>query len=198
MTDEDNNSENKLREEVLQKLRDTLNQHRQIAEEDDYSSSAECTQPKPEHSKPKNTHKHTAGRLTFRPGRDRANSGYKTANSARVRELARSVSREVAGGNVSLPYQVKTTQVSALDPEEHRKQLNNRDFKAEIKLKKSYGKWFLIILAVQLAVMNLVFIADGLKWLNFEALTLQLYMGGTLTEVFGLVLVVTKYLFKRK
>lgn len=198
MTDEDNNSENKLREEVLQKLRDTLNQHRQIAEEDDYSSSAECAQPKPEHSKPKSTHKHTAGRLTFRPSRDRVNSGYKTANSAWVRELARSVSRDVVGGNASLPYQVKTTQVSGLDPEEHRKQLNNRDFKAEIKLKKSYGKWFLIILAVQLAVMNLVFIADGLKWLNFEALTLQLYMGGTLTEVFGLVLVVTKYLFKRK
>lgn len=89
-------------------------------------------------------------------------------------------------------------QVSSLDPEQHRKQLNNRDLKAEIKLKKSYGKWFLIILAVQLAVMNGVFILDGAKKLDFEPLTLQLYMGGTLTEVFGLVLVVTKYLFKRK
>lgn len=42
--------------------------------------------------------------------------------------------------------------------------------------------------------MNGVFIADGAGKLEFEDLTLQLYMGGTLTEVFGLVLVVTKYL----
>ena len=87
-------------------------------------------------------------------------------------------------------------QVDSLDPE--RKKLNNQDFEAEIQLKKTYGKWFLIILACQLLIMNGVFIADGLGWLNFKDLTLQLYMGGTLTEVFGLVLVVTKYLFKRK
>ncbi|HGC1897143.1 TPA: hypothetical protein ACIX49_004766 [Escherichia coli] len=89
-------------------------------------------------------------------------------------------------------------QVNSLDTEHERKQLNNKDFEAEIDLKKRYGKWFLIILACQLLIMNGVFFATGAEWLVFKDLTLQLYMGGTLTEVFGLVLVVTKYLFKRK
>lgn len=88
-------------------------------------------------------------------------------------------------------------EVSHLDPE--RQRLNNVDFEAEIKLKKSYGKWFLIILACQLLIMNGVFILVGWSILSFkDDLTLQLYMGGTMTEVFGLVLVVTKYLFKRR
>ncbi|EEW2051179.1 hypothetical protein HEM55_023625 [Escherichia coli] len=90
------------------------------------------------------------------------------------------------------------TQVGSLDPEQHRKVLSNTDFESEIKLKRTYGIWLLLILAVQLAVMNVVFIVVGLNKLAFEALTLQLYMGGTLTEVFGLVLVITKYLFNRK
>lgn len=88
-------------------------------------------------------------------------------------------------------------EVNHLDPE--RQRLNNVDFEAEIKLKKSYGKWFLIILACQLLIMNGVFILVGWSKLIFkDDLTLQLYMGGTMTEVFGLVLVVTKYLFKRR
>ncbi|HFF9409323.1 TPA: hypothetical protein ACGFB9_002913 [Escherichia coli] len=91
-----------------------------------------------------------------------------------------------------------TRQVDALDPEQHRKVLSNTDFESEIKLKRTYGIWLLFILAVQLVVMNIVFIVVGLNKLAFEALTLQLYMGGTLTEVFGLVLVITKYLFNRK
>lgn len=88
-------------------------------------------------------------------------------------------------------------EVNHLAPE--RQRLNNVDFEAEIKLKKSYGKWFLIILACQLLIMNGVFILVGWSKLSFkDDLTLQLYMGGTMTEVFGLVLVVTKYLFKRR
>lgn len=106
-----------------------------------------------------------------------------------------------AGGEESceseLPAQSHLRQVGALDPE--RRRLNNADFEAEINLKKSYGKWFLIILACQLLIMNGVFVAVGLDKLSFkDNLTLQLYMGGTMTEVFGLVLVVTKYLFKRR
>ncbi|MDK1186572.1 MULTISPECIES: hypothetical protein [Cronobacter] len=96
----------------------------------------------------------------------------------------------------STPVVPAARQVEALDPE--RRKLDNQDFEAEIKLKKTYGIWFLIILACQLLIMNGVFISGGAGLLSFKDLTLQLYMGGTLTEVFGLVLVVTKYLFKRK
>jgi hypothetical protein len=40
--------------------------------------------------------------------------------------------------------------------------------------------------------MNLVFLATGLDYLHLEQWTLNLYMGGTLLEVFGIVLVITK------
>ncbi|MGL5370826.1 MAG: hypothetical protein ACRDBF_07345 [Plesiomonas shigelloides] len=104
-------------------------------------------------------------------------------------------------GNVShigiLPNKKQPVEVSALDTE--RTRLDNVDFEAEILLKKAYGKYFLIILATQLLIMNIVFISVGFEWIKFpDTLTLQLYMGGTMTEVFGLVLVVTKYLFKKR
>lgn len=88
-------------------------------------------------------------------------------------------------------------EVDALDPVY--RSLQNKDFEAEIALKKSYGKWFLIILSVQLLIMNGVFISVGWFELFYpDNLTLQLYMAGTMTEVFGLVFVVTKYLFKKR
>ena len=90
-------------------------------------------------------------------------------------------------------------QLWALDPVKQRQHLDNKEFEAEIGLKKTYGVCFLVILAFQLLIMNGVFIAVGMEKLTFkDNLTLQLYMGGTMTEVFGLVLVVTKYLFKRR
>lgn len=131
-------SQKSFKNSIAQQLKETLNAHRKLAEEDE-------------------------------------------AEPAKVDEQKPPIAKEV----------------SQLDPE--RQRLNNVDFEAEIKLKKSYGKWFLIILASQLLIMNGVFILVGYSTLTFkDNLTLQLYMGGTMTEVFGLVLVVTKYLFKRR
>lgn len=129
-----------IRAEVLRQLRETLNQHRQISEDEGQS--------------------------------------------------------EPQNSPIALFSHPMARQVESLDTE--RRKLNNQDFEAEIKLKKTYGIGFLLILASQLLIMNGVFIAGGIGFLKFKDLTLQLYMGGTLTEVFGLVLVVTKYLFKRK
>jgi len=73
------------------------------------------------------------------------------------------------------------------------------DRKTDTKLKKIYAYWFIAILIGQLLLMNLLFAAVGLKWLDFEdASHLNLFMGGTLTEVFGVVFVITRYLFSRK
>ncbi|MCI9500194.1 MAG: hypothetical protein HFE69_21425 [Enterobacter hormaechei subsp. steigerwaltii] len=125
----------------------------------------------------------------------RGAAGYERPQLAIAASLKRRSDAVSVNGEKTSPI-AAAIQVNSLDTE--RQRLNNRDYEEEIKLKKSYGKWFLIILACQLLVMNGVFILDGWKVLSFEDLTLQLYMGGTLTEVFGLVLVVTKYLFKRK
>jgi hypothetical protein len=43
--------------------------------------------------------------------------------------------------------------------------------------------------------MNLVFIGAGLKWIEYSQWQLDLYMTGTLLEVFGIVLIITKNLF---
>lgn len=72
------------------------------------------------------------------------------------------------------------------------------DSKADRELKKYYASWFIKILIGQLVVMNIVFFSVGFKWLAFEQWTLNLYMSGTLAEVFGVILVVTKNLFPTK
>jgi hypothetical protein len=145
---------------------------------------------------------HVSGKPRTKPEQNN-HSVHSDSRTMHRQEVARAILRAANAGkslasdgqnNSVLPQTAK--QVNALDTE--RQRLNNRDFEEEIKLKKYYGKWFLVILACQLLVMNGVFILDGWKVLSFEDVTLRLYMGGTLTEVFGLVLVVTKYLFKRK
>ena len=49
-----------------------------------------------------------------------------------------------------------------------------------------------------LALMNLIFIAFGLGWLLFDKWSLNLFVGGTLLEIFAVVLVITKNLFPKQ
>lgn len=72
------------------------------------------------------------------------------------------------------------------------------DSKSDRGLKKLYAKWFIGILIGQLLIMNLAFTAVGLKWMGFEKYELELYLAGTLAEVFGIVLVITKNLFPQR
>lgn len=72
------------------------------------------------------------------------------------------------------------------------------DSKADRDLKKSYAKWFIYILIGQLAIMNVAFFCVGFGWLKFDEWSLNLYMGGTLAEVFGVIFVITKNLFSNK
>lgn len=89
---------------------------------------------------------------------------------------------------------------SAQDPSKtsHLDALTNEkiaDAQHDRGLKGLYAKGVITILAVQLLIMNAVFIATGVGCLHFEKWTLDLYMAGTLAEVFGIVLVITKNLF---
>lgn len=63
------------------------------------------------------------------------------------------------------------------------------------ELKKRYAKWFIWILITQLFVMNAIFVITGVGLLDFSQWALNIYMSGTLAEVFGIVLVITKHLF---
>ena len=72
------------------------------------------------------------------------------------------------------------------------------DRKSDRRLKSLYAFSILFILACQLVVMNIVFWRTGLGKLSFEKWTLDLYMTGTLAEVFGVVIVITRHLFPNR
>lgn len=79
------------------------------------------------------------------------------------------------------------------------KQTELEEWKQDIGLKKRYANWFIGILIGQLLIMNLVFILTGAKVLTWEdPWYLRVYMGGTLAEVFGVVLVITRSLFSKR
>lgn len=83
-------------------------------------------------------------------------------------------------------------QITQLDPERKER---IADKQSDRDLKRRYAKYFLFILAGQLVVMNSVFMAHGFGWLDYDKYVLHLYMGGTLLEIFGVVLVITRSLF---
>ncbi|MGE5682720.1 MAG: hypothetical protein ACM34K_17770 [Bacillota bacterium] len=70
-----------------------------------------------------------------------------------------------------------------------------KDIKTNRELKRKYARYFVRILVGQLLIMNIVFILYGSKVLYYDGYSLNLYMGGTLAEVFGVVLIITKHLF---
>jgi len=72
------------------------------------------------------------------------------------------------------------------------------DAKSDRELKEKYASIFVLVLIFQLGVMNIVFILSGYHILSFERWTLDLYMSGTLAQVFGIVLVIIKNLFPSK
>ncbi|EFG7202195.1 hypothetical protein BMM30_005263, partial [Escherichia coli] len=72
-----------------------------------------------------------------------------------------------------------------------------KDLKTDTKLKKMFARWFIGILIGQLLVMNGIFVLIGAKLLHFSDFVINLFMGGTLAEVFGIVLVMARYLFSK-
>lgn len=110
---------------------------------------------------------------------------------ATLRQLARAASNPgEAGAQAGTPLR-------SLDEERQRAAID--DQRADTTLKVLYAKRFIWILVGQLALLNAVFIGVGLGCLHFsEPMHLNLFMGGTLAEVFGAVFVITKYLFHKR
>jgi hypothetical protein len=78
--------------------------------------------------------------------------------------------------------------------------LERLDREQDIKLKRRYARVLLWLLAGQLAVADGVFIAYaqvGAHW-RLSATVIDVWLGATLIEVVGIVLVVTRYLFPRR
>lgn len=103
---------------------------------------------------------------------------------------------EPTSGTEGLSNQILSTPTETLESLVAREEIE--DIKSDRTLRERYAHWFIWILLVQLAVMNVVLILDGLGILYYVPTTLHFYMTGTLAEVFGVVLVITRYLFSRK
>lgn len=75
---------------------------------------------------------------------------------------------------------------------------NIEDRKSDRTLKKTYARWFVWILVGQLVVMNAVIVGVGMKCLSLDTTVLNIYMSGTMLEIFGIVLIITNSLFRRR
>lgn len=108
-------------------------------------------------------------------------------------EKLRRIARSHGGGSDGQT----ATPLKSLDEERQRAVID--DQRADTSLKVLYAKRFIWILVGQLLLLNAVFIGVGLGCLQFsEPMHLNLFMGGTLAEVFGAVFVITKYLFHKR
>lgn len=75
--------------------------------------------------------------------------------------------------------------------------LNN--YNTDITLKLVYAIGFILILIGQLYFMNYIFYLVGIGGLEYKGPDdLKIFMSGTLAEVFGVVFVITRYLFSKK
>ena len=70
------------------------------------------------------------------------------------------------------------------------------DRRSDRQLRQRYATWFMWILVFQLVAMNTVFILLGLGKLEYRNRWLvEIYIGATVAEVFGVVIVITRGLF---
>ena len=98
-------------------------------------------------------------------------------------ELASDIKARVSNKNVTTP----TDPFAVLQ--------KFKDSETDRDLRKKYANTLIWILIFQLVVMNIIFCLVGVGRLSYEEWSLNLYMGGTLAEVFGCVFLILRYLF---
>ena len=72
-----------------------------------------------------------------------------------------------------------------------------QEFDTDIRLKNRYANFFIGILIGQLVLMNAFIFFHGFGFVTIDKLVLNIYMSGTLAEIFGIVTVITVHLFPR-
>jgi len=88
-------------------------------------------------------------------------------------------------------------------PERDRAQaieLKRKSAELEHGLKKTYARWILVLLGLQLLLANAIFIAfawAGEAW-ELSTAVVQVWLGATAVQVVGVVLVVTRHLFPNR
>jgi hypothetical protein len=75
-----------------------------------------------------------------------------------------------------------------------------KELKQDRELKLSYATWLRRLLAAQLAIADLVFVAyawAGREW-HLDPAVIDIWLGATVVQVVGIVLVVTRHLFPQR
>ncbi len=93
----------------------------------------------------------------------------------------------------------KGASLDSFDPHDH-EALKGLDHLQDIRLKKFYATSLLCLVAIQLLIADAVFVVyawAGRQW-HLEAGVIQIWLGATLVEMIGVVLVVTQYLFPNR
>jgi hypothetical protein len=78
--------------------------------------------------------------------------------------------------------------------------LSEKEREQDRRLKLSYATWLRRSLAIQLLIADAVFVAyawAGRGW-NLEPLVINVWLGATVVQVIGVVLVVTRHLFPQR
>ncbi|EAQ4377918.1 hypothetical protein R5S71_003810 [Salmonella enterica] len=114
-------------------------------------------------------------------------------------DFLKKAARQARGESVSSEFpEAKTlSYMNDEDPAHAHLRAKTRDLEADTELKKTFATSFIRVLKIQLILMNIIFVFIGFKWLEFGDLVVNLFMTGTLAEVFGIVMVMTRYLFSK-
>jgi hypothetical protein len=102
---------------------------------------------------------------------------------------------EDAPGNIAEDIGAKDPrQRKELSPQE---QAKTKDLEALTELKQRYGKWILILMGGQLAVVNLVFFIYAWQGYDFKPPEdiVQVWLLATFVQIVSVVVVITKSLF---
>jgi hypothetical protein len=78
--------------------------------------------------------------------------------------------------------------------------LHEKELEQDRQLKLSYATWLRRLLAGQLAVADIVFVVYawvGRRW-KLEPIVIDIWLGATVVQVVGIVLVVTRHLFPQR
>jgi len=89
-----------------------------------------------------------------------------------------------------------STPVSELPPE-RKERLEGDELEQLIQLKRFYGRWILVMMAVQLIVVNVgfgVYTAVGYGWAPPDGVV-QIWLTATFVQIVSVVIVITKSLF---
>lgn len=75
-------------------------------------------------------------------------------------------------------------------------ELFKKSIDSDIKLKGKCALTLVIMLGIQLLFFNIIFVLRGFDIIKYSDQVFNVFISGSLIEIFGLVMVVVKYLFK--